>query len=86
MFEVLCVDTTGTTVLESEENLLYSLMANGSLWDNPKITKTKLTDGDHCTRQNLQRVSSRRAQRGEIPVVEAFLNLGDPSRAFGMTR
>ena len=41
---------------------------------------------EHSTRQNLHGVSSRRAQRGEIPVAEALLNVGDPSRAFGMTQ
>jgi hypothetical protein len=43
-FEVLCLDSTGTSVIKSEQNLTYSLLANGDLWIEPQIRDNTIVD------------------------------------------
>jgi DNA-directed RNA polymerase subunit F len=43
-FEVLCLDSTGTSVIKSEQNLTYSLLANGNLWLEPQLKNNTIID------------------------------------------
>lgn len=36
-FELLAVDTRDASVIQSDTNLLHSLLANGQLWKNPSL-------------------------------------------------
>lgn len=43
-YEILCVDATGDSVIETEINLLYSLLAHGKIWKNPIIKEKCIYD------------------------------------------
>ncbi|MGL5065019.1 MAG: Swt1 family HEPN domain-containing protein, partial [Microcoleus sp.] len=45
-FELLALDTLEQSVIQSEPNLLYSLLSIGSLWKNPSIESLKIVDAD----------------------------------------
>ena len=48
-FELLVIDTVEQSVIQSELNLLYSLLSIGSLWKTPRIDDQqnfKITDGE----------------------------------------
>jgi hypothetical protein len=43
-FEVLCLDSTGTSVIKSEQNLTFSLLANGDIWLEPHMRDNTIID------------------------------------------
>lgn len=47
-YELLALDTKGSSVIKSEINLLHSLLSNGTLWSNPTLHEREkyVSDGD----------------------------------------
>lgn len=43
-FELLCIDSTGSTVIRNEKNFIDRLIGNGLLWKNPEKSKSTITD------------------------------------------
>lgn len=44
IFEVLCIDSKGSSVIMNTDNLLNRLMGNGKLWENPELKWAQITD------------------------------------------
>jgi hypothetical protein len=57
-FEILALDTLEKSVIKSEINLLYSLLSNGSLWQQPSIDQQNLRINDGNTEIEAKRVKS----------------------------
>lgn len=45
IFEILAVDSTRTSKIQTEDQMLYSLMSNNDLWSSPKLHKNKIECG-----------------------------------------
>lgn len=43
-FELLCIDSTGSTVIRNEKNFIDRLIGNGLLWKNPEKSKATISD------------------------------------------
>jgi Apea-like HEPN len=45
-FELLALDTGDASTIQTESNLLHSLLGNGRLWQHPRLDYARIVDGD----------------------------------------
>jgi hypothetical protein len=70
-FEILCLDASGTSVIKSEENLTYSLLANHELWINPNKRDNSIIDDKQNISLNIKQLSKE--EESDLNVKNTFL-------------
>lgn len=71
IFELLCLDSLGRSVIKSEENLAYSLLANNDLWLNPTKRESSIFDDKLNLTLGIKQLSKE--DENDINVKNTFL-------------
>lgn len=70
-FEILCLDSSGTSVIRSEENLAYSLLANDDLWISPQKKGSTIVDDKLNITLGIKQLSKE--EERDVSVKNTFL-------------
>ncbi|WP_420577040.1 hypothetical protein [Ekhidna sp.] len=71
IFEILCLDSSEGSVIKNERNLVYSLMANGELWIEPKRRENSIVDDSQNITLAISQLS--REEENDLSVKNTFL-------------
>lgn len=71
IFEILTLDSSGKSTVESDKNLAFSLMSNGGIWSNPKLRDSKIHDEDLKITLGISQISQE--EENDFNIKNTFL-------------